>query len=56
MHSIDMGDKPPVRDLPRRIPFALRGKVMEMVSEMLERDLIQPSRNSPIVLVAKKDG
>ena len=54
MHSIDTGDQPPVRQLPRRIPFALRGKVTEMVSEMLEHDLIQPSKSpwaSPIVLV-----
>ena len=58
-HTIDTGDSRPLRQLPRRIPFALRGKVEEMVEDMLERGVIQHSKSpwaSPIVLVAKKDG
>ena len=58
-HVIDTGVSPPVRQAARRVPFALRGKVEEMVEDMLQQDVIQPSNRpwaSPIVLVAKKDG
>jgi len=58
-HSIDTGDQHPVRQPPRRIPFALRARVEEMVQQMLKPEVIQPSQSpwsSPIVLVAKKDG
>ena len=58
-HIIDTGDSPPVRQLPRRIPFSLRGKVHQLVGDMLQQGVIVPSSSpwaSPIVLVAKKDG
>ena len=58
-HSIDTGDHPPVRQPPRRIPFALRQTVREMVGAMLERGIVQPSSSpwsSPVVIVSKKDG
>ena len=58
-HSIDTGDHPPVRQPPRRIPFALRQTVREMVEAMLERGIVQPSSSpwsSPVVIVSKKDG
>ena len=58
-HVIDTGDSHPVRQPPQRIPFALRGRVEEMVDDMLQRSIAKPSRSpwaSPIVLVAKKDG
>ena len=58
-HSVDTGDHPPIRQQPRRVPFVLRGRIAEMVDDMLERGVIQPSRSpwaSPVVLVAKKDG
>lgn len=58
-HSIDTGDSQPIRQLPRRVPFALRGQVDKMVEEMLERGVIEPSKSpwaSPVVLVSKKDG
>ena len=58
-HTIDTGDYPPLRQPPRCIPFALREKVEEMVEEILEQGVIEPSKSpwaSPIVLVAKKDG
>ena len=46
-HTIDTGDHCPIRQPPRRIPFALRSKVEEMVQQMLEREVIQPS-HSPV--------
>ena len=58
-HSINTGDHSPIRQPPRRIPFALRRKVEEMVDNMLRQGVIWPSKSpwaSPIVLVAKKDG
>ena len=58
-HSIDTGDQPPIRQPVRRTPFALRSKVDEMVKEMMEQGVVQPSHSpwaSPIVLVKKKDG
>ena len=58
-HSIDTGDHPPVRQPHRRMPFALRTKVDEMVSDMLSQGVIRPSQSpwaSPVVLVRKKDG
>ena len=54
-HSIDTNNHHPVRQPPRRVPFSLRGKVIELIDEMLEQGVIVPS-SSPIVLVAKKDG
>ena len=44
-HSIDTSDHSPIRQQPRRVPFALRGKITEMVDDMLERGVIQPSRS-----------
>ena len=58
-HSIETGDHPPIRQPVRRTPFALRRKVDEMVQEMIDQGVVQPSRSpwaSPIVLVKKKDG
>ena len=57
-HTIDTGDHQPIRQPPRCVPFALRGKVEQMV-EMLRQGVIQPLKSpwaSPVVLVAKKDG
>ncbi len=58
-HKIEIQDAVPVKQLPRRLPNALRPVVEEQVSEMLEKEVIQPSNSpwaSPIVLVRKKDG
>ena len=58
-HIIDTGGQPPVRQPVRRTPFALRSKVDEMVQEMMEQGVVEPSTSpwaSPIVLVRKKDG
>ena len=58
-HRIDTGDQLPIRQPARRIPFALRQTVDELVEDMLRRGVIQPSSSpwaSPVVLVNKKDG
>ena len=58
-HKIDTGDSRPIRQYPRRLPFAYREETKKQVAEMLDQGVIQPSRSpwaSPIVLVKKKDG
>ena len=58
-HSIDTGTAKPIKQYPRRVPFALKEKVAEMVAKMVARGVVEPSKSpwaSPIVLVAKKDG
>ena len=58
-HSINTGDHEPIRQPPRRLPFSLRSKTNELVQEMLDQGVIQPSKSpwaSPVVLVEKKDG
>lgn len=58
-HAIDTGDHSPIHQLPRRVPFALRGKIDDMVTEMLDKGVIKPSQSpwaGPVVLVSKKDG
>lgn len=58
-HKIDTGEKQPIKQGLRRIPFSLRKKVDEMITQMLSQGVIAESRSpwaSPIVLVRKKDG
>ena len=58
-HMVDIRDHPPIKQLPRRMPFSQKGKVAELVDDMLEKGVIQPSASawaSPIVLVPKRDG
>ena len=58
-HAIDTGDSVPIKQAARRIPFALRKTVDDMVQNMLEQGVIKPSSSpwsSPVVLVEKKDG
>ena len=54
-HKIETQDAVPVKQLPRRLPNALRPVVEEQVSEMLEKEVVSTT-DSPIVLVRKKDG
>ena len=58
-HKIDTGDSRPIRQYPRRLPFAYREETSKQVAEMLDQGVIQASSSpwaSPIVLVKKKDG
>ena len=58
-HTIETGDSAPVRQQPRRVPFALRPELTKMINDMLGAKVIQESSSpwaSPIVLVRKKDG
>ena len=43
-HTINTGDSRPLRQQPRRIPFALRGKVEEMVEDILEHGVMHHSK------------
>ena len=45
-HEVDTGDSLPIKQPPRCMPFVLRGKVKEMVNDMLEPDVIQHSQSS----------
>ena len=58
-HSIDTGDHLPIRQAPHQVPFILRKKIEEMVDEMMDKGIIQPSKRPwarPVVLVTKRDG
>ena len=58
-HRINTGEAQPVRQMVRRIPPFRRAEAKKMLEEMMEKDLIQPSKSpwaSSIVLVKKKDG
>lgn len=57
--EINLKDSEPVSYRPYRLPYCEREKVREMVSELLDCGIIQPSTSSyssPIVLVKKKTG
>ncbi|GFW03304.1 retrovirus-related Pol polyprotein from transposon 412 [Trichonephila clavipes] len=58
-HRIDTADHPPIKQHPRRLPFAKQEEVGTLLREMQENDIIEPFSSpwaSPIVLVRKKDG
>ena len=58
-HHIDTGEHQPIKQLPRRMPFSLQSKAIQLVQEMLEQGIITSSASlwaSPIVLVHKKNG
>jgi len=58
-HKIDTGDSRPIRQYPRRLPYAYREETRKQVAEMLDQGVIQASHSpwaSPIVLAKKKDG
>ena len=57
-HHIDTGDAIPVRQPPRRLNPEQRKAVDEIIKDLLEKKLIEPSNSpwaSPICLVKKKD-
>jgi len=56
---IDTGDAPPQKQPVRRVPFAARQELANLLQSMQESKVIQPSTSpwaSPVVLVRKKDG
>ena len=58
-HSIDTGEAQPIRQYARRIPYAMRDKLKELIEDMRRRGVIRPTRSpwaSPVVLVSKRDG
>ena len=58
-HKIDTGDHHPIKQMPYRTPIVYRDKISQMVNEMEERGIVQPSSSpwaSPVTLVPKKDG
>jgi transposase InsO family protein len=58
-HRIDTGTSPPIRQAVRRISPHRREEVRELLNQMQERGVIEPSSSpwaSPVVLVQKKDG
>ena len=58
-HKIETGDHLPVRLPPYRTPMMHREVISQMVQEMQDKGIIQPSASpwaSPVVLVPKKDG
>ncbi|XP_056016852.1 uncharacterized protein LOC125676529 [Ostrea edulis] len=58
-HKIDTQGATPIKQQPRRMPFAKRSEVSSQIEMMLSRDVIEKSNSpwaSPIVLVRKKDG
>ena len=58
-HQIHTGDARPIKQHPRRLPFAKRHIEKEEVEKMLKQGIIEPSVSpwaSCVVLVKKKDG
>ncbi len=58
-HQINTGGATPIRQPPRRLPFAKREEAVKSVNEMYEQGIIEPAAGpwcSPVVLVKKKDG
>ena len=59
MHKIDTGDAKPIKQPLRRVPFHLKDEVGNLLTEMQQQGIIEPSQSpwaSPVVLVRKKDG
>ena len=58
-HHIDTGDSPPIRQPVRRISPHRREEVRDLLNQMQERGVVEPSSSpwaSPVVLVQKRDG
>ena len=58
-HEIDTGQSRPVFRKPYQIPYAYTEEFDRQVKEMLENEIIRPSKspwNAPVILVKKKDG
>ncbi|GBM92433.1 Retrovirus-related Pol polyprotein from transposon 297 [Araneus ventricosus] len=58
-HRINIGNHPPIKQYPRRLPLAKKEEAERLVKEMVDNVIIEESSGpwaSPIVLVKKKDG
>ena len=58
-HDIDTGDARPICQSPRKPPLAAQDAEDEILNDMLETGVIEPSNSSwasPVCLVRKKDG
>jgi len=58
-HVIDTGASSPIKQHPYRTPFIQREKVAQLIAEMRELGIVQPSSSawaSPVVLVQRKMG
>ena len=58
-HKINTGTSPPIKQAPRRLPYAHRDEAKRQIDDMLEQGVIRPSTSawsSPIILVKKKSG
>ena len=58
-HDIDTGDTIPIKQSPRRPSLSARQAEDDILDEMLESGVIEPSDSpwtSPVCLVKKKDG
>ena len=58
-HDIDTGTARPIKQPPRRPPLAVRAEEDRLLDQMLQADVIEPSKSewaSPVCLVRKKDG
>jgi len=58
-HDIDTGDAEPIRQPPRRPPLSARQAEEDILNEMLQTGMIEPSNSpwsSPVCMVRKKDG
>ena len=56
-HHIDTGSAPPIRQYPRRLPYAYGEEAKQQITDILRKGVIQPSHSpwaSPIVLVKQK--
>ena len=58
-HTIDTGHSTPIKQRPRRLPYAYRAEADRQIKEMLAQNIISPSTSpwsSPVVLVRKRSG
>ena len=58
-HEIHVENVPPIHQPVRRVPFGLEQKVDDVVDDLLDKGIIEPSKSawcSPIVVVMKKNG
>ena len=58
-HDIDTGDAYPIKQSPRRPPLAAASAEDEILDDMLNTGVIEPSNSrwaSPVCLVKKKEG